>query len=67
MSNHGPSEDEFYRHLISDLEEDENPAYDHVGSVAMWVRYKRALERWIAEKDAEWNDIAMDKEHGRER
>ena len=62
-----PTEEDYYQHIVSDLEWGDNYAYDHVGSVEMWVRYKRALERWIAEKDAEWNEIAIDHEHDRER
>lgn len=62
-----PTEDDYLRHIITDLEEDENPSYDHVGSLTDWSRYKAALARWVAAKDSEWDQIATDQEHGRER
>lgn len=39
-------------------------AYDLVASQDEYARFRRALMRWVAEQDAEWDRVARDEEHG---
>lgn len=62
------TEDEYYGHIRGALDYDDpeltpNPLIDHVASYREWTRCKRALLRWIAEKDAEYDRQARVDEH----
>lgn len=54
-----PTEEDYYQHIVSDLEGGDNPSFDHVGTYEEWQRYKAALRRWIDKQDAEWTNTEI--------
>jgi hypothetical protein len=61
-----PTEEDYYRHVVAQLEEDDNPLMDHVAGLAEWAKCRRALLRFIAEQDAQYDEIARNQEQGLE-
>lgn len=61
-----PTEDDYYNHIVAVLDYDggeENPLIDHVAGHDEWAMCKRALLRWIAKQDAEYDEMARLEEH----
>lgn len=64
MSKRNPTEDEYYATLDEDLQG--GMALDHVADMNEWRLFKKALLRWIDDQDREWDQAAVNREHGGE-
>jgi hypothetical protein len=54
----GPQEFRAYLH------EHDDTILDHVGDLAEWSAFKKGLQAWLEDVDAEYDELAHNQEHG---